>query len=156
MGIDGFVTFDTAGWCRSVWLVGLMAVVAFGCLVCALEGKVCHVMIERFAIELDDFGVSAFVVGVALFAFSFGCVAVEAVEAASQSPVGFDGLVTAQAQTYLGLACHWLVALDAFGLDFRVPLDDGTRVDEPFKQGLRTRTVSTHHEGESSREYPCD
>ena len=101
-------------------------------------------VIERFAVELDDVGAAAFVIGVAVPAIAGHRVAVATVKAACLGAIDRHLLVTVEAQFRLRLARERLVTLAAVRLQLGMALDQGAGHHEFLKNRLGVASRACH------------
>ena len=90
-------------------------------------------VIEGFAIELDDIGVSPLVIGVAMGAVLLCCIRLSPVESLTCQPISGGFFMACQAESRLRFSRERLVAVAAVLLEFGVSVDDRARDDKLFK-----------------------
>jgi hypothetical protein len=90
-------------------------------------------VVEGFAIELDDVGVSSFVIGVAVSAFLLRRIRLPRVESPTCQSIRCNFFVTCQAESRLRFSRERLVTVAAVLLEFGVSFDDRAWNDKPFK-----------------------
>jgi len=95
-------------------------------------------VVEGFAIEQDDVGVSSLVIGVAVGATLLCSIRLERVEAPACQPICGNFLVACQAQSCLQFSRERLVAIPAVLFELGVSFDDRAWNNKPFKKRLRT------------------
>ena len=99
----------------------------------APEGEVRHGVVECFPIELNDIGVSAFVVGVARPAFLFRRIELTSVESPAGRAIRRDVLMTIETLVGLGLARKRRMTGKAVRLELGMPVNERPRHDEPLQ-----------------------
>jgi hypothetical protein len=97
MRVNRFVAIDATPSCRPIRLLWLMAALAPYRPMFALQCEISQRMIERLAIELQNIGLTAFVVGMALLTLRLGRGVVATMKAPRILPVRRDLLMAAQA-----------------------------------------------------------
>ena len=101
------------------------------------EQEIRHRVIERLAIEPDDVGLAALVVGMAIATFLARHLRLPAMKSRMRQPVGGDLLMAGEAQPALRLARKRDVALQAILLELGMPGHERPRRDQPLEQALR-------------------
>jgi hypothetical protein len=96
----------------------------------ALQLEVRERVVEGLPVELDDVGVSPFVIGVAVPAILFRRIGLTSVQSPAGQPIPRDLLMAGQAQIALGLSRERHVALEAALLQLDVAFDERSRHDE--------------------------
>ncbi len=96
-------------------------------------------MIERLPIELNDIRPATFVIGVTVTALGANGIRAFAMKAPRLLTVPRDVLVAGQTKSRLRCLGEWLMAIRAFGLEFRVAFDECTRHDKLIEEALRGR-----------------
>ena len=98
--------------------------------------KISKGVVERFAIELDDVGISSLVIGVTMIAVLLCGIRLTPVKPLPRRPVRRDFLVARKAQARLRFSGERFVALTAILLKFGMTIDDWPRENKLFKQVL--------------------
>ena len=93
-------------------------------------------VIKRFAIELDDVGISSLVIGVTMVAVLLRSIRLTPMKSLTRQPVRRNFLVTCKASSRLRFSRERFVAIAAILLKFGVPVDDRPRENKLFKQVL--------------------
>ena len=134
---------------------GVASVAAY-CLVAAFEFEIGGDVVEGLAIELDDIGGAALVIGMTVLAILAQGVCVAAVKTATVATIGSDVLVTGDTETRLRLPGKWLVAALALFLKLGMSGNQGSRHDELLENILRAGAPA-HRDGDhpSDPNRPC-
>ena len=96
-------------------------------------------MVEGLAIEANNVGLAALVIGMAMAALGILDGRMLAVESTFGGEIGGNRLVTIETKPVLSGFGEGLVALAAVFLEFRVAFDDFPRHDEFFEQRFSPR-----------------
>ena len=124
--------------------------------VLAFEFKIGSGMVERVAIEIEDIGITAFMIGVALLARQRGLMLELAVKAAFIGNIGRYHIVALHAQLILRLLGERSVTLVAIVLQFRMPLDQFSGHQQRFEidiVGTRKRSAKTQQQEHDAMEH---
>ena len=94
-------------------------------------------VVERFAIKLDDVGISSLVIGMAMVAFSFCAIRVKSVKSLARRTIDSDVLVTVETAPRLRPARERFMTFATVLLELGMSVDDRPRHDKLFEQILR-------------------
>ena len=111
VGVGRLVTIKAKTGCIAKLDSLRVAVAAGRRLVRAKEDEIRHCMIERLAIELNDIGSAALVIGVTRSAFLFRRVRLAPVKAPARQPIRSNLFVARKTQVALRLSRKWHVTL---------------------------------------------
>jgi hypothetical protein len=112
-------------------------------------------VIECFAIELNDVGISPLMIGVTTGAFLLHCLRLTPMKSLTRLTIRGNFFVACKAETRLRFSRERFVAVAAVLLEFGVSVDNRTRDDKLFEQILRTRDrCRSACENHPDREHP--
>ena len=125
--------------CIAMFLVLLMAAGACQTKMRAYQWKVRLTVIKGIRIEMDDVGVTPYMVGMAGLARQLFDIFNSAMESLLFLDISRDLLVTIEAKMFLGVLAERFMAFFALSLIFGVGFDYLARHDQGFKIGCASR-----------------